>query len=438
VLNLNKINLKKKTVNIITLGCSKNLVDSEVLMRQLGNDYSITHNSNEDADIQIVNTCGFIGDAKEESIDTILQLTDAKSRGLTSKVYVTGCLSQRYKDSLIKEIPDVDGFFGVNDLADILKTFDVDYKLDLIGERNLTTPKHYAYLKISEGCDRNCSFCAIPLIRGKHVSKPIEDLLKETNFLASQGVKEIILIAQDLTYYGLDIYKKRRIAELINSLSKVDGIGWIRLHYAYPQGFPLDLIDEIKTNPKVCNYLDIPFQHINNRILKSMKRAHDKETTIKLVDEFRSALPDASLRTTLIVGYPGETEKEFDELYDFVESYKFDRLGVFQYSAEEDTSAYLLEDDVEAQIKQDRADKLMMLQQQLSLEKNKSKEGSVLKVLFDRHENGFSIGRTEFDSPEVDNEVLVEDENHEIKVGEFYDVKILKGDFFDLHGELIK
>ncbi len=430
--------MKKKTVNIITLGCSKNIVDSEVLMRQLGNDYSISHNSNEDADIQIVNTCGFIGDAKEESIDTILQLTDAKNEGLTSKVYVTGCLSQRYKDSLIKEIPDVDGFFGVNDLADILKTLDVDYKLDLVGERNLTTPKHYAYLKISEGCDRSCSFCAIPLIRGKHISRPIGELVKETGFLASRGVKEIMLIAQDLTYYGLDIYKKRRIAELINNLSKVDGIEWIRLHYAYPQGFPEDLIDEIKNNPKVCNYLDIPLQHINNRILKSMRRAHDKEATLKLVGDFRNALPDSSLRTTLIVGYPGETEDEFGELYDFVAKQRFDRLGVFRYSAEEDTSAFLLEDDVGEQTKQDRADKLMMLQQQISLEKNKSKEGATLKVLFDRHENGFSIGRTEFDSPEVDNEVLVEDENHEIKTGEFYKVKILKGDFFDLHGELVK
>ena len=429
--------MKKKTINIITLGCSKNLVDSEVLMRQLGSDYVISHNSEDDADIQVVNTCGFIGDAKEESIDTILQLTQAKKSGLTSKVYVTGCLSQRYKDALIKEIPDVDGFFGVNDLPEILKTLEVDFKKELIGERYITTPKHFAYLKISEGCDRNCSFCAIPLIRGKHISKPIEELVKEAKFLAKKGVKELILIAQDLTYYGIDIYKKRLIAELVNELSQIDGIEWIRLHYAYPAGFPLDLIEEIKNNPKVCNYLDIPLQHISNSILTSMRRAHDKETTIKLVEKFRESLPDASLRTTLIVGYPGETEDDFDELYDFVEKYRFDRLGVFQYSEEEDTAAYKLKDDVPDQIKQERADKLMLLQQQISLEKNQSKVGQSLKVIIDRQENGYYVGRTEFDSPEVDNEVLISENNIKLIIGDFCTVKITKGDFFDLYAELI-
>lgn len=429
--------MKKKTINIITLGCSKNLVDSEVLMRQLGSDYVISHNSEDDADIQIVNTCGFIGDAKEESIDTILQLTQAKKSGLTSKVFVTGCLSQRYKDSLIKEIPDVDGFFGVNDLPEILKTLEVDFKKELIGERVITTPQHFAYLKISEGCDRNCSFCAIPLIRGKHISKPIEELVSEAEFLAKKGVKELILIAQDLTYYGIDIYKKRLIAELVNKLSQIDGIEWIRLHYAYPAGFPLNLIEEIKNNPKVCNYLDIPLQHISNDILKSMRRAHDKETTIKLVEKFRESLPDASLRTTLIVGYPGETEDDFNELYDFVEKYRFDRLGVFQYSEEEDTAAYKLKDDVPEQTKQDRADKLMLLQQQISLEKNQSKVGQSLKVIIDRQENGYYVGRTEFDSPEVDNEVLISDDNTKLIIGDFCNVEITKGDFFDLYAKLI-
>jgi len=429
--------VKKKTINIITLGCSKNLVDSEVLMAQLGSDYTVMHNSEEDADVQVVNTCGFIGDAKEESIDTILQLTRAKRSGLTSKVYVTGCLSQRYKEDLKKEIPDVDGFFGVNDLPEILKSLEVDFKKELVGERLVTTPKHFAYLKISEGCDRNCSFCAIPLIRGKHVSKPIENLVKEAGFLAKKGVKELILIAQDLTYYGIDIYKKRRIAELVNKLSQIEGIEWVRLHYAYPAGFPLDLIEEIKNNPKVCNYLDIPLQHISNNILNSMQRAHDKETTINLVEKFRKSLPDASLRTTLIVGYPGETEDDFNELYDFVEKYKFDRLGVFQYSEEEDTAAYKLKDDVPEQTKQDRADKLMMLQQQLSLEKNQNKVGQTLKVLIDREENGYYVGRTEFDSPEVDNEVLISEEKSNLKIGDFYNVKITKADFFDLYGDLI-
>jgi len=428
--------MAKTKINIITLGCSKNLVDSEVLMRQLGDNYIISHESGADADIQVVNTCGFIGDAKEESIDTILQLTDAKKSGRTKKVYVTGCLSQRYKEDLKKEIPNVDGFFGVNDLPEILKELNVDLKKELLGERQITTPSHYAYLKISEGCDRTCSFCAIPLIRGKHISKPIEDLIEEAEFLAQKGVKELILIAQDLTYYGIDIYKKRKIAELVNQLSKINGIEWIRLHYAYPADFPLQLIDEIKNNPKVCNYLDIPLQHINNDILKSMRRSHNKEKTVELVEQFRQQLPGAALRTTLIVGYPGESENDFNELYDFVERYKFDRLGVFQYSAEEDTSAFKLQDDVPEQVKQERVDRLMMLQQQLSLENNQMKVGQTLKVIIDRHENGYYVGRSEFDSPEVDNEVLISDENQSLKIGDFYQIKITKADFFDLFGEI--
>ncbi len=427
--------MAKTKINIITLGCSKNLVDSEILMRQLGDNYSISHESGADADIQIVNTCGFIGDAKEESIDTILQLTDAKKSGRTKKVYVTGCLSQRYKEDLKKEIPNVDGFFGVNDLPGILKELNVDLKKELLGERQITTPSHYAYLKISEGCDRTCSFCAIPLIRGKHISKPIEVLIEEAEFLAQKGVKELILIAQDLTYYGIDIYKERKIAELVNQLSKINGIEWIRLHYAYPAAFPLQLIEEMNNNPKVCNYLDIPLQHINNDILNSMRRSHDKETTIRLVEQFRQQLPEAALRTTLIVGYPGESEENFEELYGFVEKYKFDRLGVFQYSAEEDTSAFKLKDDVPVQVKQERVDRLMMLQQQLSLENNQMKVGRTLKVIIDRHENGFFVGRTEFDSPEVDNEVLISDDNQTLKIGDFYMINITKADFFDLYGQ---
>lgn len=427
-----------KKINIITLGCSKNLVDSEVLMRQLENNYIISHDSNADADIQIVNTCGFIGDAKEESIDTILQLTNAKKAGLTSKVYVMGCLSQRYKDDLIKEIPDVDGFFGVNDLPEILQNLNVDLKKELLGERLITTPKHFAYLKISEGCDRNCSFCAIPLIRGKHISRPIAELVKEAEFLAKKGVKELILIAQDLTYYGLDIYKKRQIAELVNKLSLVKGIEWIRLHYAYPAAFPLNLIEEMKTNPKVCNYIDIPVQHISEHILKSMRRSHDKETTIKLIERFREILPEASIRTTIIVGYPGETESDFNELYNFVEEYKFDRLGVFQYSEEEDTAAFNLNNDVPEQTKQDRADKLMMLQQQISYANNQNKIGNTFKVIIDRLENGQFIGRTEFDSPEVDNEVIISENSNALKIGEFYNVEVTKADFFDLYATPIK
>ena len=352
-------------------------------------------------------------------------------------MYVTGCLSERYKNDLQKELSNVDGFYGVNELPGVLNALDVDYKNELVGERLLTTPKHYAYLKISEGCDRTCSFCAIPLIRGKHKSKSIEEVVKETKFLASQGVKEVMLIAQDLTYYGIDIYRKRKIAELVQKISDVDGIEWIRLHYAYPAGFPEDLLDVIKYNPKVCNYLDIPLQHISDPMLKSMKRALGNEGTLKLVKKIRKQLPGVAIRTTLIVGYPGETEDDFQQLMDFVRESKFERLGLFQYSPEEGTSAFALKDDVPEKVKQERADQLMMLQQDISNKLNKAKEGKVLKAIIDKKEGEFYIGRTEFDSPEVDNEVLIDSSKKEVAVGEFYNVKITKADFYDLYGELI-
>jgi len=426
-----------KKINVITLGCSKNLIDSEVLMRQLQNDYTITHDSDEASEIVIINTCGFINDAKEESIDTILSAVEAKKAGDIKKVYVTGCLSERYKKDLASEISSIDGFFGVNELPAVLNALNVDYKNELLGERLLTTPKHYAYLKISEGCDRTCSFCAIPLIRGKHKSKTIEEVVKEATFLASQGVKEIMLIAQDLTYYGIDIYQKRNITELVQKISEVDGIEWIRLHYAYPAGFPEDLLDLIKNNPKVCNYLDIPLQHINESVLKSMKRVLGNDGTIQLVNKFKEKIPNAAIRTTLIVGYPGETEDDFDQLMDFVRTYKFDRLGVFQYSPEEGTSAYELIDDVSDEIKQDRADRLMMLQQEISFELNKAKEGRIFKTIIDNKEGDYYIGRTEYDSPEVDNEVLIPVQNHELVIGEFYNVKITKAEFYDLYGTVV-
>ena len=425
-----------KKINVVTLGCSKNLVDSEVLMRHLDNKYSVVNDSDEDADIVVINTCGFIGDAKEESIDTILNAVEAKREGRVKKVYVTGCLSQRYKKDLENEIDDVDGFYGVNDLPEILKDLEVDYKKELIGERHLTTPKHYAYLKVSEGCDRSCSFCAIPLIRGKHISVPEEEILKEARNLADKGVKELLLIAQDLTYYGIDIYGKRTIAGLVDKLSKIAGIEWIRLHYAYPAGFPEELLDVMNNNPKVCKYLDIPLQHINDRILKSMKRGLGSKGTRELVGKMKERIPGVALRTTLIVGYPGETEEEFLELMDFVKESKFDRLGVFTYSAEEDTSAFKLKDDVPEEVKQERADRIMALQQEISLELNKAKKGKVFKTIIDRKEGEYYIGRTEFDSPEVDNEVLITTDK-DLKTGEFYNIKINKTDYFDLYGEVV-
>ncbi|PLW97264.1 MAG: 30S ribosomal protein S12 methylthiotransferase RimO [Marinilabiliales bacterium] len=426
-----------KKINVITLGCSKNLIDSEVMMRQLQSDYAIMHDSDETSDIVIINTCGFINDAKEESIDTILRSVEAKKAGDIQKIYVTGCLSERYKKDLQNEIKNVDGFYGVNELPEVLNALEVDYKNELVGERLLTTPKHYAYLKISEGCDRTCSFCAIPLIRGKHKSKTIEEIIKETEFLASKGVKEVMLIAQDLTYYGIDIYRKRKIAELVQKISEVDGIEWIRLHYAYPAGFPEDLLDVMKNNPKVCNYLDIPLQHISDTMLKSMKRALGKEGTVKLVQKIREQLPDAVIRTTLIVGYPGETEDDFQQLMDFVRDSKFERLGVFQYSPEEGTTAFPLKDDVPAKVKQDRADQLMMLQQEISFELNQAKVGKVFKTIIDKKEGDFYIGRTEFDSPEVDQEVLISAANNDLTIGNFYHIQIYKAEFYDVYGEVI-
>jgi len=428
---------KLKKINVITLGCSKNLVDSEVLMRQLDKRYEIVSDSNEDSDIIVINTCGFIGDAKEESIDTILSAVEAKKDGRAEKVLVTGCLSERYKKELQDEIENVDGFYGVNDLPQILTDLEVDYKKELIGERHLTTPSHFAYLKVSEGCDRSCSFCAIPLIRGKHISIPEDQLVKEAEFLASRGVKEILLIAQDLTYYGIDIYGKRTIARLVEKLTTINGIEWIRLHYAYPAGFPEELLQLMNDNTKVCKYLDIPLQHINDRILSSMKRGLGSEGTRKLVQTMKERIPGVALRTTLIVGYPGETEEEFEELLSFIKEAKFDRLGVFTYSEEEDTSAYKLEDDVPEDAKQERLNRVMELQQGISLELNKQRVGKVFKTIIDRKEGEYYIGRTEFDSPEVDNEVLISS-NELLSIGTFYKVLINRADFFDLYGKVNK
>ena len=426
-------NLKK--INVITLGCSKNLVDSEVLMRQLDGQYEIVNDSDETSDIIVINTCGFIGDAKEESIDTILSAVEAKKDGRAEKVLVTGCLSERYKKELKNELEYVDGFYGVNDLPQILNDLKVDYKKELVGERHLTTPSHFAYLKVSEGCDRSCAFCAIPLIRGKHVSQPEELLVKEAGFLALQGVKELLLIAQDLTYYGLDLYGKRTIGSLVEKLAAIDGIEWLRLHYAYPAGFPEELLQLMNENPKVCNYLDIPLQHINDRILKSMKRGLGSEGTRKLVKDMKEKVPGVALRTTLIVGYPGETEEEFEELLEFIKESKFDRLGVFTYSEEEDTPAFNLKDDVPEEIKQQRLDRVMELQQGISLELNKQRVGKNFKTIIDRKEGDYYVGRTQFDSPEVDNEVLISSQLP-LAIGEFYDVAIERADFFDLYGKV--
>ncbi len=428
---------KKQVVNVVTLGCSKNLVDSEVLMRQLDNRYAVISDSNDPADIMVINTCGFIQDAKEESVDMILSAVEAKKAGKLQKVIVTGCLSQRYKKELEGEIDQVDAFFGVNDLPQILQTLEVDYKKELVGERRLTTPSHYAYLKVSEGCDRHCAFCAIPLIRGKHVSKPFEEIVAEAEKLAAKGVKELLLIAQDLTYYGLDLYGRRRIAELVRTLSEIQGIEWIRLHYAYPAGFPGDLLEVMRDNPKVCRYLDIPLQHINSRILQSMRRGLDGEKTRELALSWRRKVPGMALRSTFIVGYPGETEEEFVQLMDFVREMRFDRLGVFQYSPEENTTAFALPDDVPDEIKQQREERLMELQQQISLELNNEKVGKIFKVLIDKKEGDFYVGRTEFDSPEVDNEVLIPAGNRTLQAGNFYDVKITRSDFYDLYGVVV-
>lgn len=429
--------MKKQKINVVTLGCSKNLVDSEVLLNQLSMDgFDVVHDSNDtDSDVVVINTCGFIGKAKEESVNTILHFARKKELGEIDKLFVTGCLSERYKDDLQKEIPNVDSYFGTHDLPNLLKALGADYKHELIGERLTTTPRHYAYLKIAEGCDRPCSFCAIPLMRGKHVSTPIEDLVTETEKLAAKGIKELILIAQDLTYYGLDIYKKRALADLLKELAKVEGIEWIRLHYAFPTGFPLDVLEVMKNEPKICNYIDIPLQHINTELLTSMKRGTTSEKTRKLLEEFRAKVPDMAIRTTFIVGYPGETAAQFEELKQFVRESKFDRMGCFAYSHEENTGAYALKDNVPEKVKQKRVSELMEIQSQISFDLNQEKVGKVFKCIFDRKEGNFFIGRTEFDSPDVDNEVLVDAGKHYIQIGKFIDIRIFEANDFDLFGE---
>ncbi len=431
--------LKKNKVNVVTLGCSKNLYDSEVLMGQLkANKFDVVHESSEDdSEIVIINTCGFIDNAKQESIDTILRYVEAKEDGLVSKVYVTGCLSERYKPELEKEIPEVDAWFGTRELPRMLKTLKADYKHELVGERLLTTPNHFAYFKISEGCDRPCSFCAIPLMRGGHVSIPMEDLVIQAKNLARQGTKELLLIAQDSTYYGLDLYKERNLSELLNRLADVDGIDWIRLHYAFPSGFPLDVLRTMRERENICNYIDMPLQHISDSMLKSMRRGTTKQKTIDLVNQFRDEVPGIAIRTTLIAGYPGETEKDHEEMLQWVSDSKFDRLGIFTYSHEENTHAYKLNDDVPQEVKQERAEAVMDIQQGISASLNQKKIGKTFKVLFDRKEGDYFIGRTEFDSPEVDNEVLVNAQQQYLRIGDFAYVNIERAEEFDLYGSVV-
>ncbi|MDN5216498.1 30S ribosomal protein S12 methylthiotransferase RimO [Fulvivirgaceae bacterium BMA12] len=428
--------LKKDKVNIVTLGCAKNLVDSEVMLTQLkGNDIETTHEAhNDDANIVIVNTCGFIDNAKKESIDTILSYAAAKEEGVIEKLYVTGCLSQRYKDDLKAEIPEVDAYFGTMELPLLLKRFNADYKAELLGERITTTERHYAYLKISEGCDRPCSFCAIPLMRGKHVSRPIEELVKEAKSLARNGTKELLLIAQDSTFYGLDIYKKRNLAELLKHLSDVEGIEWIRLHYAFPAGFPTDILKVMAERPNICNYLDMPLQHGSSKMLKIMRRGITREKTEALIQMIRDEVPGIALRTTLITGHPGETEDDFQQLMEFVGQSRFERLGIFNYSHEENTHAFTMEDNIPASVKQERGNLVMELQEKISFEINQKKVGETFKVLIDRVEGGNFIGRTEFDSPEVDNEVIVNASDHYLRVGDFSTIKINDATEFDLYG----
>ncbi len=424
-------------INVITLGCSKNLVDSEVLLKQLDiAKFQVSHNSDElNQDIVIINTCGFINDAKQESIDTILNVVAAKRNGTVKKIIVNGCLSARYSDELKKEMPEVDAYFGVNDFDKILNFIGADFKHELLGERVLTTPSHYAYLKIAEGCDRKCSFCAIPFIRGKHISKPIEEIVKEATLLVNNGVKELILIAQDLTYYGIDIYKKRKLASLLEKLSDIKNVEWIRLQYSYPAAFPMTVLKVIRERENICKYLDIPFQHISDHLLKSMNRGIDREGTLKLIKKIKKEVPGIALRTSLIVGYPGETEKDFNELLNFANDVKFDRLGVFKYSHEESTKAFALKDNISPKVKQERVDALMQLQQDISLEKNKALIGKALKVIIDRKENEFFVGRTEYDSPEVDNEVLIAAPANAKIIGQFKNVKITNAETYDLFGK---
>lgn len=426
--------IKKNTINVVTLGCSKNVYDSEVLMGQLkAGGKNVVHE--QEGNIVVINTCGFINNAKEESINTILDYVQQKEAGLIDKVFVMGCLSERYKPDLEKEIPDVDQYFGTSELPALLKVLGADYKHELIGERLTTTPKNYAYLKISEGCDRPCSFCAIPLMRGAHISTPIEALVTEAEKLAAKGVKELILIAQDITYYGLDLYKKRALADLLRALVKVEGIEWIRIHYAFPTGFPMDVIEVMKEEPKICNYLDIPLQHISDPILASMKRGTTQEKTTKLLKKFREAMPEMAIRTTLIVGYPGETQADFEALKSFVKEMRFDRLGCFTYSHEENTTAYDLEDDVPEEVKLARANEIMEIQSQISWELNQQKIGKTFRCLIDRKEGNYFVGRTEYDSPDVDNEVLIDAKKHYVKIGDFVEVKIIDATDYDLYGE---
>lgn len=423
---------KKNTINVVTLGCSKNIYDSEVLMGQLrANNKNVVHEK--EGNIVVVNTCGFIDNAKEESINTILEYSNKKNKGEIDKLFVTGCLSERYMPDLKKEIPNVDQYFGTTDLPKLLKALKADYKHELVGERLTTTPKNYAYLKISEGCDRPCSFCAIPLMRGKHKSKPIKELVKEASNLAKDGVKELILIAQDLTYYGLDLYKKRELSSLLRELVKVEGIEWIRLHYAFPNGFPLDVLDVIKNEKKVCNYIDIPLQHISSKILKSMRRGSKKENIIELIKKIREVNPEIAIRTTLIVGYPGENENDFEELKQWIIQTKFDRLGCFTYSHEENTHAYNLIDDVPESVKKKRMNEIMKIQSKISYELNQNKINNTYMCIIDRKEGNNYVGRTEFDSPDVDNEVLVDARKHYLKIGDFVNLKIVDSTEFDLY-----
>lgn len=428
--------LKKDKVNIITMGCAKNLVDSEVILTQLkGNNIDASHEKADDANIVIINTCGFIDSAKQESIDTILEYAQAKDDGLIEKLYVSGCLSERYREDLEKEIPSVDAFFGTREVPELLGKLKANYKQELLGERVITTTSHYAYLKISEGCDRPCSFCAIPLMRGKHVSVPIETLVSQAKNLAANGVKELLIIAQDSTYYGLDLYGERVLAKLLKALAEVDGIEWIRLHYAFPSGFPEDILEVMANNPKICNYLDIPLQHGSSKMLKSMRRGIDRAKTEKLIEKIRNQVPGIAIRTTLIAGYPNETEEDFQEMMNFVRDMRFERLGVFTYSHEENTHAYTLEDNVPEEVKTTRAEELMELQQEISLELNQEKIGTTQKVLIDRLESGTYYARTEFDSPEVDNEVLIDATDTYLRIGDMVTVKITDATEFDLTAE---
>lgn len=431
--------INKDKVNLITLGCSKNLVDSEVILGQLAaNDIAVSHEQeNDDSNIVIINTCSFINLAKEESINTILQYAEYRREGEIEKLYVTGCLPNRYKDKLIDEIPEVDAFFKTEELPALLEKFNADYKHDLVGERFVTTPPHYAYLKISEGCNRTCAFCAIPTIRGKHVSIPIEKLVKEAEELAKKGVKELMLIAQELTFYGLDIYKTRKLPELLEALSAVEGIEWIKLHYAYPAQFPIDIIHKMKDLDKVCNYLDFPLQHASNSMLKAMNRKITREKTTELIKEIRSIIPGICLRTTMLVGFPGETQEDIDELIEFVEEVKFDRLGIFTYSHEDGTPGFKLEDNIPQEEKERRAQEVMAVQQEISFTSNQEKVGQTLRVLIDKKEGDYFIGRTEFDSPEVDNEVLVLGTDTYLRIGDFANIKITEATDFDLYGELV-